>query len=161
MRVPTQVRRRLTRLRNRRTREREVPTIIRSSVPFRYDACLRLGGLGDAQEGIAELTGLSASRAHRKGDPIGRRGTARKEDLWLFESPLGERASHDEHLQWLWNQIKPHHKQFQELVQRAAWADVCLGCLSESAYPVLAVRPESLQILRELNLALSFNFTLV
>jgi hypothetical protein len=130
-------------------------------LPFRYDARLRLGGLGDVQETVFELTGLSASHAHRKGDPFGRRGSVRKEDLWLLESPLGERASHDEHLQWLWNQIKPHHQQFQELLQCAAWADICLGCLSESPYPVLSVDPGSLHIVRELNLALSFNFTTV
>ncbi len=161
MRVPTQVRRRLTRLRSRRSRQREAPTVLQSSVLFRYDACLRLGGLGAAQDDVTALTGLSPTRAHRKGDLIGFRGKVRKEDLWLFESPLGELASHDEHLQWLWNQIEPHQEQFRKLVQQAAWADVCLGCLSESAYPVLSVQPESLKIVHELKLGLSFNFTVV
>jgi Domain of unknown function (DUF4279) len=161
MRIPTQVRRRLTRLRNRRTRKREAPRVIRSSVPFRYDAALRLGGLGQVQEEVLILTGLHATHAHRAGDPIGTRGSSRKEDLWLLASPLRERASLDEHLQWLWSQIKPQEQQVRALVEQAAWADVCLGCLSESAYPVLSLKPESLEIMRELRLGFAFNFTVV
>jgi hypothetical protein len=107
------------------------------------------------------MTGLVATRAHRKGAPYGLRGKTRREDLWLLESPLGERASHDEHLQWLWSQVGPHREQFERLIQQAAWADICLGCLSESAYPVLSLKPESLQIVHELKLDLSFNFTVV
>jgi hypothetical protein len=134
---------------------------MRSSVPFRYDACLRIGGLGELQEEIERLTGLAATKSHRKGDSVGMRGRIRQEDLWLLSSPLGEQANHDEHLEWLWCQVKPHVEQFRVLMERAAWSDVCLGCLSESAYPMLTVEPKSLEIVRELNIGFSFNFTLV
>ncbi len=120
---------------------------------------MRLAGLGDTQAEIEEKTGLKATRSFRKGDPSGLRGNFRKSDLWLFQSPLGEHASLDEHLQWLWTQVAPHREYFASLVRRAEWADVCLGCISESAYPVLSLEPESTELLRELHLGLSFNFT--
>jgi hypothetical protein len=126
---------------------------------FRYDASFRIGGLGDVQDEIETLTGLKATRAFRAGEPLGLRGSTRKESLWLLQSPLGERASHDEHVNWLWTQIAPHKDQFRKLVQEAVWADVCLGCISESAYPVLSVEPSSLDIVRELRIGLAFNFT--
>lgn len=160
-RISTQVQRRLSRLRRRRARRQAEPSVRRSSTPFRYDACLRLAGLGQTQEAIEQLTGVASSYVHRKGDAIGRSGRQRKEDLWLLASPLGEQASLDEHLGWLWLQVEPHREAFRRYIQQVSWADVCLGCLSESVYPVLTISPKSLQILRELDLALSFNFTVV
>jgi hypothetical protein len=159
--IPTRVKRRLGRLRKRRSRERQAPSVKRSGDPFRYDAALRLAGLGDVQETITSLTGVMPTHAHRQGDLVGHRSTPRAEDLWMLASPLGEAVSHDEHLQWLWSQIEPHADKFRELIREAAWADITLGCLSESAYPVLSVEPESLRIVRELKIGLSFNFTLV
>ena len=161
MRIPTNIQRRLARLRKRSLREREAPQVMRSSVPFRYDACLRIGGLGDIQEQVLGLTGVLATKSHRKGDPVGLQGRSRQEDLWLLASPLGEQASHDEHLEWRWCQIRSNVEQFRILIERAKWSDVCLGCLSESAYPVLAIEPKSLEIVRELRIGLSFNFTVL
>ena len=160
-RIPTQVQRRLSRLRKRQVRRQVEPSVVRSSTPFRYDACLRLAGLGPVQEDIEQVTGVAPSHRHRKGDAIGRSGRQRKEDLWLLASPLGEEASLDEHLGWLWLQVEEHGEAFRRYIQQASWADVCLGCLSESVYPVLTISPQSLRILRELDLALTFNFTVV
>ena len=159
--IPTQVRRRLRRLRNRRARQREAPTIIQSSQPFRYDACIRLGGLGDAHEKIEKVTGIAPTRSLRRGDPVGARGKTRQEDLWLLASPLGETATTDEHLQWLWNQLKPHAEVFRSFIAQAAWADINIGCLSESSFPILSASATSLQLLREFDVGLTFNFTLV
>jgi len=58
-------------------------------------------------------------------------------------------------------QLLPHKVYFATLIEKAAWADLWLGCLSESAYPVLSAKPESLQLRRELNIGLVFNFTCV
>lgn len=52
-------------------------------------------------------------------------------------------------------------EQFRMYIQKAAWADICLGCFSESVYPVLTVSPEALRILRELEVGVAFNFTVV
>jgi hypothetical protein len=138
-----------------------MPTIIRSSTPFRFDACLRLGGLGDLQNRIEEVTGIAPTRSIRRGEAIGNRGKVRQEDLWLLASPLGETATSDEHLRWLWLQVEPLVEAFRTFIKHAAWADVSIGCLSESSFPVLSASPEALRLLKELNLGLSFNFTLV
>lgn len=161
-RIPTSIKRRLARLRRRRQREIQVPTQLRSKTPFRYDACLRIAGIGDLHEEITLKTGIVATRSHKKGEKHGF-GKQRvwPEDLWLLESPLGEEASLDEHLFWLWNAIEPHKSYIAALVAKAAWADLCLGCLSESVYPVLSASSASLSLVRELNVSLSFNFTCV
>lgn len=83
------------------------------------------------------------------------------EDLWRLESPLGELATIDQHLEWLRARIAPHRTYFAELCARAEWADLCLGCLSDSPYPVLSASPGALALMKDLDLGLSFNFTCV
>jgi hypothetical protein len=156
--IPTQLRRRLQKFQNRKRRHQEIPPLIECSYLFRYDASLRIGGLGDLQNKIEEITGVKPTKAFRRGDKIGRNGI-RKEDLWLLASPLDKSASTNEHLQWLWHQIKPHTEFFQVLIEKAVWADICIGCLSECSYPMLSTSSESLQIVRELKVGISFNFT--
>ncbi len=80
--------------------------------------------------------------------------------MWRLQSPLGEGAPLEEHLQWLWTTIAPHKAYFEQLITEAAWADVCLGCMSSSVFPFWAVPADALGITRELKLGLSFNFTL-
>lgn len=161
-RIPTSVKRRLPRLRRRRQREIQAPTSVRSTTPFRYDASFRIAGVGKFHEEISLMTGIAATKSHKSGD-VRRFGSKRVwlQDLWILDSPLGEEASLDDHLQWLWNTIEPHKSYFASLISRATWADVCVGCLSESAYPVLSASSASLSMIREINLSLSFNFTCV
>lgn len=159
-RIPTSIKRRLSRLRRRRQKAVQWPNQIRSTTPFRYDASLRIAGVGELHEEIARTTGILATRSHKKGETHGFvRKRVWSEDLWILDSPLGEQASPDEHLQWLWKTVSPHKAYFSALVAKATWADVCLGCLSESAYPLLVADSKSLTLLRELNIGLSFNFT--
>lgn len=81
--------------------------------------------------------------------------------MWLLSSPIGDYASLDKHLEWLWKTIAPHKSYFAGLIAKAAWCDVCLGCLSESAFPIISTHAEALSIARELNVDVSFNFTCV
>ncbi len=159
-RIRTSIQRRLPRLRRRRQKEIQVPTLLRSGIPFRYDASLRIAGIGEFHEEIFIKTGISPTKVHRKGEP--RTALTTKlwdQDLWILRSPLGEQASLNEHLEWLWKAVSPYKNYFAGLISKAAWADVCLGCLSESAFPVLSASADSLSLTRELNLGLSFNFT--
>lgn len=119
-RIPTSIRRRLAKLRRRGKRELQERRYVRSSHPFRFDAGLRIAGLGSEHDNITARTGIAPSYTHRKGDPFGRAGNFRKEDMWILNSPLGERASLDEHLDWLWRRIEPHKEYFRELTARAA-----------------------------------------
>jgi hypothetical protein len=161
-RIRTFTLRRLKHLRRRAQKVRSAPTVLRSTLPFRFDACLRIAGIGEHHEELAAHTGIVPTRSHKKGEVRSRRRDIQwAEDLWLLESPLGEHASLDEHLIWLAQTVAPHKEYFGSLIAKASWADICLGCLSESAYPVLSAEPSSLALIRELPLALSFNFTCV
>lgn len=161
-RIRTFVRRRLARLRRHQQREKSLPTAPRGSPTFRYDASLRIGGIGRHHDEIVARTGLVPMIVHRKGEPrISLRRPLWTEDLWVLNSPLGERASLDEHAAWLWQAVRPHRAYFESLLAEASRADLWLGCLSESAYPVLSLDPGSLEIVRELKLGLAFNFTCV
>lgn len=161
-RIRTFTLRRLRRIRRRAQKAKSAPPLLRSTLPFRFDACLRIAGIGEQHDEISARTGIVPTRTHKKGELRSRRKDVRwAEDLWLLESPLGEQASLDEHLAWLTETVTPHKEYFGSLIAKATWADICLGCLSESAYPVLSTEPSSLALIRELPLALSFNFTCV
>ncbi len=134
----------------------------RRASQFRFDASLRIHGVGAQHDNIAIDTGLIPIYTHRAGDNRGRRGGSLgvwPEDMWRLQSPLGEAASLEEHVRWLWAAIGPHKAYFERLIAQATSADLCLGCLSESVYPFWAVPADALTITRELKLGLSFNFT--
>ena len=154
----------MTRARRRREREDGVRTPERNNRSLRFDASLRIAGVGDQHENISLVTGVVPWRVHKAGDRRSPRTATLgvwTEDYWEFRSPLRESATLEEHLACLWNAVEPHKAYFGGLIARAAWADVCLGCLSESVYPLFTVSAASLNITRELNLGLSFNFTCI
>jgi hypothetical protein len=112
----TAVRKRIQHARRLRACEILVRRVAPTSGPFRFDANLRISGIGKYHDEVELKTGIRASQLHRKGDV--RFGTA-------------------------------------------TFAEVCLGCLSESVYPYFTVDPASLDITKELNVGLAFNFTCV
>jgi hypothetical protein len=163
-RISTATRKRLDRSRRRRQREIGVREPVRGGFPFRFDASLLIAGVGAQHDTISRETGLFPSHAHTAGEWRSTRSATLgvwPEDLWILASPLGELASLDEHLDWLWSAIAPHKPYFDRLIADAAWAKVSLGCFSESIYPVLNVDTKSMKIMREMNLGLSFNITCV
>jgi hypothetical protein len=137
---------------------------VRNSKALRFDACLRIAGIGELHDRISLETGLVPSRVHRAGDRRSQWTPSLgvwPEDYWELCSPLGESATLEEHLAWLWRAVEPHRLYFAQAIAQATWADVCLGCLSGSVYPVFTVSAASLDITRELKLGLSFNFTCI
>ena len=158
----TRTRKRLVRARRIRERESTVQAPVRNRLFFRFDASLRIAGIGAWHENITQVTGLVPFQAHRKGEARSRFSTKLgvwPEDQWRLQSPLPESASLEEHVQWLWQAIAPHRRYFEGLIAQATWADLCLGCLSESVYPFFGIKAETLEITRALPLGLSFNFT--
>lgn len=111
-------------VRRRRQRQLHLPVHVRSTKPYRFDACLRIAGVGARHEEIGRVTGLVTARSHRKGDAIRKSKRSYSDDLWLLESPLGDDASLDEHVNWLWQAVEPHTALFVELGRQATWADV-------------------------------------
>lgn len=158
----TALRKRLKR--SRRLRQAEILTrrIAPTTGPLRFDASLRIMGIGKYHDEIALKTGLTPGIVGRKGEArFGSGKFLHQADIWVLRSPLGEFASLEEHLDWLWKAIAPFKPYFASLIEKSESADVCLGCLSESVYPFFVVDPAALAITRELNVGLSFNFTCV
>ncbi|WP_338845695.1 DUF4279 domain-containing protein [Massilia sp. W12] len=159
-RVQTIALRRMERLRRRKEKKQTGRIYCRSSLVFRFDASLRIGGAGAHHAEISRRTGLQATKALLKGHPV-RPNSKRicQEDIWILSSPLSEYAAPGEHLAWLWEAVAPHIDYFSELIPQAAWADICIGCLSESPFPLISIDPSSLELMRRLKIGVSFNFT--
>lgn len=159
-RISTSVRRRLERGRRRQEKILGNPSYQGRPRFYSFDASLRIAGVGLHHDAISLKTGILPTRTTRKGE---RRtgGKLWSEDVWLLASPLGEDASLDEHVQWLWDTVAPHQDDFREVIFQSASADIVLGCFSESPYPYFTVKNESLRLLMNLGMGVSFNFTCV
>ena len=160
--MSTRVRKRLARSRRKRLHDDAKSQPPRKHRFFRFDASLQIIGAGPWHEEIARTTGLIPFRAHRQGESRSKYNDKLgfwPEDLWILRSPLPESEPLEVHLRWIWQAITPHHDYFAKLIARSQSANICLGCLSESIYPFFSVDAESLHILRQLDLGLSFNFT--
>ncbi|MBD9393127.1 DUF4279 domain-containing protein [Acidovorax sp. ACV01] len=159
-RISTSVRRRLERGMRRQENILRNPSYGGRPRLYRFDASLRIVGVGAHHDAISLRTGLLPARSIRKGERrVGQRLWT--QDVWLLDSPLGGDASLDEHLEWLWNAIAPHRDYFREIISQSPSADIVLGCFSESPYPYLTVKNDPLHLLMELDFGVSFNFTCV
>jgi len=160
VRISTSVRRRLERGRRRQEKILGDPSYEGKTRLYSFDASLRIAGVGTHHDAISLKTGILPTRTARKGE----RQTAKRlwsEDVWLLDSPLGGNASLDEHVQWLWDTVAPHQDYFREIISQSSSAGIVLGCFSESPYPYLTVKNDSLRSLMDLNMRVSFNFTCV
>lgn len=158
----TRTRKRIQRARRKREHETNEKEPLRNQRFFRFDASIRIAGVGIWHDNITQVTGITPSCTSRKGEARSRHNSRLgvwTEDLWVLQSPLPEDAPLDTHIQWLWRAIEPHCSYFEALLEQATWADLCLGCLSESIYPFFSVNADALEITRALPLGLSFNFT--
>ncbi|MEW6022789.1 MAG: DUF4279 domain-containing protein [Pseudomonadota bacterium] len=159
-RLSTAKKRTLTRIQKRTERVLSTRSHPVRSPFFRFDASIRIGGAGKYHESIFLATGLSASRSHLVGDRVSPRSLAvRKEDLWSLASPLEGSRPIDEHINWLLDVVSPHQAFFAQVVEEAAWADLCLGCLSDIPYPLIVTDVSATKLIKMLNLTLTFNFT--
>lgn len=159
-RIRTSMKRKLKRIRKRhgKVSSRKFQNI--TSPFFWFDASIRIGGAGKYHDAILEKTGLSPTSSHLAGDRISARSSGiRKEDIWILSSPLNETEPIDQHIEWLLSTVGPHCAFLSEVIENSTWADLCLGCLSDIPYPIIATGTSATELVKRLNLALSFNFT--
>jgi len=158
-RLSTATKRKLARIRKRHERISSTRTYPVISPNFRFDASIRIGGAGSYHESIFLATGLTPSTSYLAGDKVSPRSSkVRKEDLWILASPLSGNLPIDEHIDWLLDAVSPHEAFLRQILEKAVWADLCLGCLTDSPYPMI-VTDRSTRLLKMFNLSLSFNFT--
>jgi hypothetical protein len=132
---------------------------------FHFDASFRVSGLGHLHNEISDRTGLLPDICYLKGEnkyPNSKTSKVKsKIDIWTIKSPLDDDNDLGKHLDWIWDTIKPHKRYFKQLIKKADWADILLGCRTKHMYPVLFVDKIHLNILKDLDLSIGFNFTLL
>ncbi len=154
------MKRKLARVRKRQEALASEKSFRVTSPFFEFDASIRIGGAGKFHHEITEKTGICPTRSHLAGDPVSQRSTAvRKEDIWILTSPLDGARPIEEHIDWLLDAVSPHADYLSAITRDAAWADLMLGCLSDIPYPVIATGQSATELIKQLNLTVSFNFT--
>ncbi len=146
-RLSTATKRKLTRIQKRHERISSTRTYPVISPYFQFDASIRIGGAGSYHESIVLATGLTPSTSYLASDKVSARCRVRKEDLWILASPLSGNLPIDEHINWLLDAVSPHEAFLTKILEKAVWADLCLGCLSDSPYPMI-VTDQSTRLLK-------------
>jgi len=119
-----------------------------------FSATLRVMGAADRHDEIEEVTGLSATHRHRHGD-ASLFGRPWPKDLWALESPLPRAASLSDHLDWLWDEVRPHRDYFRGLAEQDDIdVDIFCGYRSDCAVCGFEIRPASLKITQALEVPL-------
>jgi hypothetical protein len=138
-----------------------IKRLYRETSPFFwFDASIRIGGVGKFHDAIFEKTGLIPSKVHLAGDKVSPRSSrVREEDIWIFSSPLERNCPIDDHVDWLLKAITPHTEYLSNVVKNSAWSDLFLGCLSDIPYPVISTSKSVTELMKRLDLTISFNFT--
>ena len=103
----------------------------------KYNASLRIAGVGHLHRAITERTGISPTHIALAGDrPFRSSNRPLVEDLWMLDSPLDRASRWDFHLRWLWEQVGPHAEYFRFVIEAKP-----LGLMSALvAYPAVPGR---------------------
>lgn len=160
--VRASLKRKLSRIRKRQETISTKKFKRHTSPFFEYDAAFRIGGAGKFHEQIGAVTGLVPKTVRLAGQPRWPHSTLlAKEDIWVLASPLDDSLPLDDHVDWLVQALTPHAGFLKEVIAQAAWADLCLGCLSQVPYPMIAAGKSSTELIKLLDLEIAFNFTCV
>lgn len=161
-RITTAVKRRLARVERRHEQFRREPARSVGYPLVRYDASVRIAGAGALHTAITEATGLHPTYVHLAGELASRRtGRRYLEDMWRLQSPLPETERPAVHVDWLLATFAPHADYFRTVIPQAAWADLCLGALSEMHFPLIWNGRSGAELASLLGLDTTFNFTCV
>jgi len=116
--------------------------------------------VGRHHDAITARTGLIPSKTYLAGEKISPHSDqVRKADLWILCSPLSRALPLEDHIDWLLAAVTPHTAYLEDVIGHAEWADLCLGCLSDIPYPLIAAGKSATDLIKKLNLQVSFNFT--
>jgi len=119
-----------------------------------FSATLRIMCAAERHEEIEKVTGLAATHRHEHGEP-GFFGQPWPNDLWALESPLPPGAALSDHLDWLWERVRPHQDYFRKLAaEDGIDVDLFCGYRSDCAECGFEVQPEALEIVQALDIPL-------
>ena len=116
---------------------------------FKYGATLRIFGEIADLDAITRTLGLSPTHTHRRGDRRGGRSEPFEHDMWSYASPVADDRPLDEHLQTLWESLKPHTAYLKSL-KEGLTVDVFCRYSSDCESAGFEVSHRSLEIFTEL-----------
>jgi len=93
---------------------------------FAYSATLRIFGSDLDLDEISRCMGIQPTHSHRKGDKYGPRSPGFKHDQWSYSPPIAEERPLEDHINALWEQIRPRRDYIISL-KKIAKVDVFLG----------------------------------
>jgi len=127
---------------------------------FGFSATLRVMCAADRHDEIEQETGLVATHQHARGEE-GLFGRPWPDDLWALESPYPRGAALDEHLRWIWNEVRPHQAYFRALAaEEGTDVDLFCGYRTDCAECGFEVCPEALEITQALDIPLEVSILL-
>jgi len=85
---------------------------------FAYDACLRIHGDNLPFQQISQRLGVQPTYFHRKGERLGPRSPAYRDDAWHYRPDLPEAAPLERHIDALWAVVRPHVSYLKSLKQQ-------------------------------------------
>jgi hypothetical protein len=85
---------------------------------FAHRATLRIFGDNLPFEEISKRLGVQPTHVHHKGDLHGRRSPPWRDDAWCFEPALSESEPLAQHIDALWQVLKPHAEYLRSLKQQ-------------------------------------------
>jgi len=101
-----------------------------------------------------------ATHQHSRGES-GLFGRPWPEDLWALESPHRRGADLNDHLQWIWEKVRPHQEYFRAVAaEEDTEVDLFCGYRSDCAECGFEICPEALKITQALDISLQVSVVL-
>lgn len=116
---------------------------------FLHSATLRIHGDALDSDKISDTLGVTPTHVHRKGEKRGERSPGYRDDAWHFTPAVPEERDLGEHLQALWEVVRPHVGFLKELKEDCR-VDVFCGYRSNCDHAGFEVPHDALEIFKAL-----------
>jgi len=118
---------------------------------FCYTACLRIFGRNLDIAGITQRLGFQPTRFYYEGERRGPRSPTYEHDMWALDAPVPESQPLEQHIDWLYANLRPHFDDLKEL-KRHASVDIFCGYRSNSGSAGFQVSHNALRLFSELEI---------
>jgi Domain of unknown function (DUF4279) len=127
---------------------------------FAYTARLRIFGDDLDFNQISRRIGIQPTLCHRKGEKQGPRSPEFKHDLWSYSPPIAEDRPLEDHINALWEQIRPARDYLVSL-KKIATVNVFLGYRSNIDHAGLEVPYTCLEMFTSLEIPFGVSIIVV
>jgi hypothetical protein len=125
---------------------------------FNYSASLRIHNSPEIYEELSSI--WQPTHMHKKGNINEKNNKKWENSAWILKSPVGEEKSLNEHLEWLWNKIKPHADYLCMLRSKNVHMDIFCGFRTDCDNAGFEIEPRVYEMLTKLNIPIGFSIIL-